>query len=249
MTINSPAAMLLAFYVCVGDEQGVPRDAAPRDRPDGHPQGVHRAEGVHLPARAVDAARRRHDRVLRARAAADAPDLDLRVPHPRGGLDRGAGARVHARGRVRLRRRGARARPRRRRLRAAALVLLQRAHRLLRGDREVPRGAADLGARAAGPLRREGPALVADALPHPDRRRLADRAAAAREHRPDRARGDGGRARRHAVAAHELVRRGARAADRGRGADRAAHAAGDRARDRRRRTRSTRSAAPGSSRT
>ena len=26
--------------------------AAPRDDPDGHPQGVHRAEGVHLPARA-----------------------------------------------------------------------------------------------------------------------------------------------------------------------------------------------------
>src|SRR5256885_2182867 len=25
MTINSPAAMLLAFYVCVGEEQGVPR--------------------------------------------------------------------------------------------------------------------------------------------------------------------------------------------------------------------------------
>src|SRR3954453_16742306 len=26
MTINSPAAMLLAFYVCVGERQGVPRD-------------------------------------------------------------------------------------------------------------------------------------------------------------------------------------------------------------------------------
>src|SRR5438876_5367969 len=26
MTINSPAAMLLAFYVCVGEEQGVPRE-------------------------------------------------------------------------------------------------------------------------------------------------------------------------------------------------------------------------------
>src|SRR5438445_8349552 len=26
MTINSPAAMLLAFYVCVGEKQGVPRD-------------------------------------------------------------------------------------------------------------------------------------------------------------------------------------------------------------------------------
>ena len=67
MTINSPAAMLLAFYVCVGEEQGVPRERAPRDDPDGHPQGVHRAEGVHLPARAVDAARHRHGRVLRAR--------------------------------------------------------------------------------------------------------------------------------------------------------------------------------------
>ena len=57
-----------------------------------------------------------------------------------------------------------------------------------------------------------------------------------------------GRARRHAVAAHQLLRRGARAADRGGGADRAAHAADHRPRDRRRRTRSTRSAAATSSR-
>ena len=41
-------------------------------------------------------------------------------------------------------------------VRAAALVLLQRAPRLLRGDREVPRRAADLGARAARAVRREG---------------------------------------------------------------------------------------------
>ena len=68
------------------------------------------------------------------------------------------------------------------------------------------------------------------------------------QHRPHGARGAGGGARRHAVAAHELVRRGAGAADRGRGAARAAHAAGDRPRDRRRATRSTRSAAPTSSR-
>ena len=123
---------------------------APRDDPDGHPQGVHRAEGVDLPARAVDAARRGHDRVLRAGDAALASDLDLRVPHPRGRLERGAGARVHARRRVRVRRGGGRARARRGRLRAAALVLLQRAPRLLRGDREVPRRPPDLGARAAG---------------------------------------------------------------------------------------------------
>ena len=44
-------------------------------------------------------------------------------------------------------------------------LLLQRAHRLLRGDREVPRRAPDLGARAARHLRRARRALAADALP------------------------------------------------------------------------------------
>ena len=82
-------------------------------------------------------------------------------------------------------------------------------------------------------LRREGPALAADALPHADGRRVADRAAAAEQHRPHGDRGARRRARRHAVAAHELLRRGARAADRGRRADRAAHAADHRPRDRR----------------
>ena len=92
------------------------------------------------------------------------------------------------------------------------------------------------------------PEVVADALPHADRRRVADRPAAAEQHRAHGDRGARRRARRHPVAAHELLRRGARAAERGRRADRAAHAAGDRARDRRHRTRSTRSAAPTSSR-
>ena len=54
-------------------------------------------------------------------------------------------------------------------------------------------------------LRREGPALVADALPHADRRRLADGAAARGEPRPDGDRGARGGARRDAVAAHELA--------------------------------------------
>ena len=76
---------------------GRPALGPARDDPDRHPQGVHRAEGVHLPARALDAARDRHGRVLRAGDAALAPDLGLRVPHPRGGLDGRPGARVHAR--------------------------------------------------------------------------------------------------------------------------------------------------------
>ena len=46
----------------------------------------------------------RHDRVVHARDAALAPDLDLRLPHPRGRLDRRAGARLHAQGRLHLRR-------------------------------------------------------------------------------------------------------------------------------------------------
>ena len=60
-----------------------------------------------------------------------------------------------------------------------------------------------------------------------------DGAAAAQQHHAHGDRGARRRARRHAVAAHQLVRRGARAADRGRGPDRAAHAADHRARDRR----------------
>ena len=88
MTINSPAAMLLAFYVVRRRAAGCAARGAPGDDPDGHPQGVHRPEGMDLPARAVDAARRGHDRVLRAGDASLASDLDLRLPHPRGRLER-----------------------------------------------------------------------------------------------------------------------------------------------------------------
>ena len=65
----------------------------------------------------------------------------------------------------------------------------------------------------------------AAALPHPDRRRLADRPAASQQHRPHLAGGDGCRTGRHPVPAHQLLRRGARAADRGGGAGRPAHPA------------------------
>ena len=75
---------------------------------------------------------------------------------------------------------------------------------------------------------------VADAaLPHPDRRLDADRAAAGEQHRSHRAAGDGGGAGRNAVAAHQLVRRSAGAAHRAVGAHRAAHAADHRLRIRR----------------
>ena len=138
-----------------GRGAGGPGGPARRHDPGRHPQGVHRAEGVVLPDRPGDAPAGRHDRVVLDDDAALAPGVDQRLPHPRGRLDRRAGARVHAEERLHLRRAGARARTRRRRLRAAAELLLQRADRLLRGDREVPRRAAHLGPGAARHLRRD----------------------------------------------------------------------------------------------
>ena len=74
------------------------------DAPERHPQGVHRPEGVPVPAGAVDASRHRHDRVRDERDAALEHDLDQRLPHPRGRLDRDPGARLHDRRRHGLRR-------------------------------------------------------------------------------------------------------------------------------------------------
>ena len=51
MTINAPAAVLLLLYQLVGEEQGVRARAAARHGPERHPQGVHRARELHLPAR------------------------------------------------------------------------------------------------------------------------------------------------------------------------------------------------------
>ncbi len=65
MTINSPAAIIWAMYIAAAEKQGVPPAKLARHAAERHPQGVHRAEGVHLPAGAVDAAGHRHDRVRR----------------------------------------------------------------------------------------------------------------------------------------------------------------------------------------
>ena len=77
MTINAPAAIMLAFYVVAAEENGVPARPARRHDPGRHPEGVHRAEGVVLPGRSGDAAAGRHDRVVLARDAALASGLDL----------------------------------------------------------------------------------------------------------------------------------------------------------------------------
>ena len=74
MTVNAPAAIMLAFYVVAAERQGVSAGAARRDDSDRHPEGVHRSEGVVLPGRSGDAAGDRHDRVVRGAYAAVASD-------------------------------------------------------------------------------------------------------------------------------------------------------------------------------
>ena len=154
MTINSPAAVILAMYVAQAELAGIGRARLGGTLAERHLEGVSGAEGVRVPAASVDASGARRDRVHGGGDAEVAFDLDLGVSHPRGGLDGGAGARVHVGERVRVRGAGDAGGVGGGCVRAAAVVLLQRAHRLLRGDREVSGGAADLGAVAARPVRR-----------------------------------------------------------------------------------------------
>ena len=103
MTINAPAAILLAFYVCVAERQGVSRDRLGGTiQTDILKEYIAQKEWC-FP---IDPAMRIVTDMVEfcsRRAAALAPDLDLRLPHPRGRLDRAAGAGVHARRRLRLR--------------------------------------------------------------------------------------------------------------------------------------------------
>ena len=153
MTINATAATLVALYVAAAERQGVARAKVSGHGPERHPQGVHRARDLDLPAGAVDAPRDRRVRVRGARAAALEHDLDLRLPHARGGRDRGPGAGVHPGRRHRLRRGGPRAGHGHRRLRAAPVVLLRRLVGAVRGGRQVPGGPPDVVADRARALR------------------------------------------------------------------------------------------------
>ena len=95
MTINSPAAIVWAMVHRGSREARHPQRGAGRHHPERHSQGVHRAEGVPLPARALDAPGGGHHRVRIPRDAAVEHDQHLWLSHPGGGRDRRPGARVH----------------------------------------------------------------------------------------------------------------------------------------------------------
>ena len=106
MTISGPAVPVFCMYLVAAERQGADICHARRHAADRHLQGVHRAEGVAVRARAAPAPDRRPDGVLRARDPGVQAAVGLRLPHPRGRLDRRAGAGVHPRRRLRLRRAG-----------------------------------------------------------------------------------------------------------------------------------------------
>ena len=114
------------------------------------------ARGTYIyPPRAGDAHHHRHF-LLRQRARARVEHhLHLRLPHARGGIDRGAGGRVHAGQRHDLRAGGDRRRAGRRQVRAAAVVLLQRAQQFPGRGGEVPRRPPHVGAHHARSLQGE----------------------------------------------------------------------------------------------
>ncbi len=205
MTINATAAWLLALYIVVAEEQGVPEEQPPGHHPERHHQGVPGAGHIRVPAGAVDAPDRRHDRLHgRARAEVE-PDQHLLLPPAGGRRDAGAGDRLRDEQRDRGARRGPRARGRagigsdRAGLRAH-LVLRQCGRALHRGARQAARDVDPVGGARARALRRERPpppALPlrrAGQLAGPDRgpareQRAADRARDARGHaRPRRPR-------------------------------------------------------------
>ena len=251
MTINAPASLLLLLYELVAEEQGVASADAARDGAERHPQGVRRARDLHLPAEAVDAARRPIcSRTARSGSRAGTRSRSPGTTSARRGRRRSQELAFTLANGDRLRRSGAvDAGLAPDDFGAAALVLLQRAQRLLRGGREVPRRAPPVGADHARALRRDESAS-AQALRFHAQTGGSTLTAQQPENNIVRVAiaGAGGGRWRRAVAAHERIRRGARAADRALGAHRAAHAAGHRLRERASRHASTRSAARTTSR-
>ena len=120
MTINSPAAILLAFYVCVGEEQGVPRSAGGTIQTDILKEYIAQKEWIFPPEPSM--------RLVTDMVEYCTREMPLWHPisisgyHIREAGSTRPGARLHARRRLHVRRVGDRARARRRRLRAAALA-------------------------------------------------------------------------------------------------------------------------------
>ena len=102
MTINATAMWLLAMYQVVAEEQNPDLDArggrgaAGGHHPERHHQGVPLPRDLRVPARALAAADRRHDRLHGPPGPEVEPDQRLQLPPAGGRGDADAGARLRA---------------------------------------------------------------------------------------------------------------------------------------------------------
>ena len=172
MTINAPAAIMMAFYIVAAEEKGIPARtvSAGTVQADILKEYIAQKEWC-FP---VDPAMRLLGdmvAVVHGHMPRWHPVSDLGLPHPRGGLDGRAGAGVHAQGRPRLRSRSqVDARDGRGRLRAA-LSFFFNAHIDFFEEIAKYRAARRIWARELRePFGAQEPEVVADALPHADRR-------------------------------------------------------------------------------
>ena len=216
MTINGPAIILWCFYIAAAEKQGVDSDEAARHDPERHPEGVHGAARVgaipiepalrlivdcfewgaeHAPQWNTISISGYHIREAGATAAQElAFTLADGFTYVERGIARGLDVDDFA--------------PR--------LSFFWDIHNDFFEEIAKLRAARRIWARHM--RERYGAkrsALVDHALPLADGRRDAHRAAADEQRRARRLPGDGRGARRHAVAAHQLDGRDARAADRG----------------------------------
>ncbi len=116
MTINATASILLALYVAVARRQGADiRKLSGTVQNDVLKEYIARGTYIY-PPQPGHAHHHRHVCLDERKRARVEHDFDLRLPHARGRLDRGAGSRVHAGQRHRLRAGGHRRRARRRQI-------------------------------------------------------------------------------------------------------------------------------------
>ena len=224
MTMNGAVLPVMAFYIVAGEEQGVPRAKLTGHHPERHSERVRGPQHLHLPARTIDADRRRHHRLLRGGTCRKFNSISISGyhMHEAGATAVQELAYTLADGMEYVRvRKGRRARHRR--FRAAPELLLRHRHEPVHGGRETARGADVVGADHDRSRRQVGEVEVA-AHALPDVGRVADRAGPVQQHRPDDCGGAGSGARRDAVAAHQQLRRSDRAADRFLRAHRPQHA-------------------------
>ena len=154
MTINSTAIILLAMYVALADAPGVPaRTLSGTVQNDILKEYLARGTYIYPPHASL-----RLVTDIFAFCERELPQwnpISVSGYHITGGrFDRGAGGGIHAGERHRLHRSRPRARAVARIARRAHVLLLCRAQRLSRRDRQVPRGAPSVGPHHEGSFRR-----------------------------------------------------------------------------------------------